>query len=155
MDLCTHSRDQRKETSRREDIPTVADGVGITVVDEAEVTDVDGAGVAARGRRRRLISGAPPRSSLSVSPPFPSLTPPFPSLARMRSLGGRYTRAAPPFPPARSASFSHARAMRCSFPRADAFSPRAASASADLTPRRRLLPQGSAVREQATASMTP
>ena len=70
-------QDHRKETPRREDIPAVTDGAGITVVDGAEVTDADGTWVADSGSQappaRRSISGEPTRSSLSLSPPFPSL----------------------------------------------------------------------------------
>ncbi|CAD6266377.1 unnamed protein product [Miscanthus lutarioriparius] len=56
---------------------TAMDGAGVSVVDGAEVADADGTWVADSGSQappaRRPISGEPPRSSLSLSPPFPSL----------------------------------------------------------------------------------
>ena len=56
---------------------TATDGAGVSVVDGAEVADADGTWVADSGSQappaRRSISGEPTRSSLSLSPPFPSL----------------------------------------------------------------------------------
>jgi len=97
---------------------TATDGAGVSVVDGAEVADADGTWVADSGSQappaRRSISGEPTRSSLSLSPPFPSLD--------WREsdgcvFGGRYARAAPSFPRAR-ASVSCAHATLRSFPRA-------------------------------------
>ena len=99
-------------------LETVADGAGVSVVDGAEVVDADGTWVADSGSQappaRRSISGEPTRSSLSLSPPFPSLD--------WREsdgcvFGGRYARAAPSFPRART-SVSCAHATLRSFPRA-------------------------------------